>query len=405
MRSSVVVTGLGTVGPHGVGREPLVRALLAGRQLASEVDRSDGYHAPGSSRLAALVPKPDLARWLSPAEARRMTMPARFAVASARMALEEAGIASLTGRRAAVLLSTSFGALMFTEKLVGQVLEEGPESAQPFYFSECVANAAAARVALALGARGANVTITQREAGPLLALARGAEEVRTGRADLAIAGSADEMTPLLHAMLDRFRATARPGRVRGEAARPFDVSRDGMLAGEGSSVLVIEREEDAAERGARLLARVAASGSAFDPTATVSTWGEGHESLASALLSALERARQRTEAIDLIVSGASGGRRGDRLEAATLEAAWRGGPLPPVVTPKAVLGESSGGLLAAGVLAVEGASFGRVAAFETPDPALKISPHDGSPLPIPRLVLITALAAGGAAAWTLLERA
>jgi 3-oxoacyl-(acyl-carrier-protein) synthase len=404
MRPAAVVTGLGSVGPHGIGRASLQQALLAGRPLTSEIDRSAGYHAADSSRLAALVPKLDLARWLPQAEARRLSVPSRFAVAAARMALEDAGIAELVGRRVAVVLATAFGALLFTEKLVRQILDEGPESAQPFYFAECVANAAAARVAIALGARGANVTITEREAGPLLALARGAQEVREGRADLAIAGSADEVTALLHALLDRFRGTARPGPDREEAARPFDAARDGVLAGEGASVVVIEREDAALARGARPLARVVASGAAFDPTASVSDWGDGAASLGRALLAALARAGHRIEAIDRIVSGASGARRGDRLEAATLAAAWGGEPLPPVVTPKAVVGEFGGGLLAAAVLAIEGAPFGRPSTFETRDPTLAVAPHDGSPLPVPHRVLISALAAGGAAAWAVLER-
>ena len=400
----VVVTGLGAVGPHGIGRASLQQALLAGRPLASEIDRSDGYHAADSSRLAALVPKLDLTRWLPPAEARRLSVPSRFSVAAARMALEDAGMASLEGRRVAVVLATAFGALLFTEKLVRQILDEGPESAQPFYFSECVANAAAARVAIALGARGANVTITEREAGPLLALARGAQEVREGRADVAIAGSADEMTALLHALLDRFRGTARAGGGREEAARPFDATRDGVLAGEGASVVVIESEDAAMARGARPLARIAASGAAFDPTASTSDWGAGHVSLGRALGAALVRAGLGTESIDRIVSGASGARRGDLLEAATLAAAWGGRPLPPVVTPKAVAGEFGGSLLAAAVLAAEGAPFGRPLAFATRDPALAVAPHDGSPLPVPRRVLVSALAAGGAAAWAVLER-
>jgi len=403
-RPVAVITGLGVVGAHGIGRASLEEALRSGRPLASEVDRSAGYHETGSSRLGALVPKLDFANWLPPAEARRLSVPSRFAVVAARMALEDAGVTAIDGRRVTVVLATAFGALLFTEKLVRQILEEGPESAQPFYFSECVANAAAARVAIALGARGANVTITEREAGPLLALARGAQEVREGRADLAIAGSADELTALLHALLDRFRSTARAGRGRDEAARPLDAARNGVLAGEGASVCVIEREDDARTRGARVLARVAATGAAFDPTAPVSDWGGGHEALSRALRGALARERRTIETIDLIVSGASGARQGDRLESATLVAAWQGAPLPPVVTPKAVVGEFGGGLLAAAVLAAEGAHFGRPVAFETRDPELHIVPHDGSPLPAPHRVLITSLAAGGAASWALLER-
>ena len=404
MPQSTVITGLGAVGPHGIGRDALEAALLAGRPLATATERSAGHHAVDSSRLAARVPKVDLTTWLPAAEARRLSMPSRFAVAAARMALQDAGLTSLEGRRVAVVLATAFGSLLFTEKLIRQILEEGPESAQPFYFSECVANAAAARVAIALEARAVNATITQREAGPLLALARGAQEVSEGRADVAIAGSADEMTELLHALLDRFRGTARASRLHDEAARPFDVGRDGVLAGEGASVIVIEREADVQARGGRRLARVAASAAGFDPTASVSDWGEGHQGLARVLGGGLARAGHRADGIDLIVSGASGARRGDRLEAETLHAFWAGAPLPPVVVPKAVVGEYSGGHLASAVLAVAGAPFGRPTAFDEPDPMLAIAPHDGTPLPSPRKVLVTALAAGGSAAWALLER-
>ncbi len=401
---AAVITGLGVLGAHGIGRASLQEALLAGRPLVSEVDRSAGYHAAGSSRLAAQVPKLDLARWLPPAEARRLSLPSRYAVAAARMALEEAGLPSLEGRRVTVVLATSFGALLFTEKLVRQILEEGPESAQPFYFSECVANAAAGRVAIALGARGANVTITEREAGPLLALARGAQEVREGRADVAITGCVDELSGLLHAMLDRFRGTARAEGGRDEAPRPFDAARNGMLAGEGASVVVIEREEDALARGTKILARVSVSCAAFDATAPASDWGVGHESLARALQAALLRAKVGVDTIDLVVSGASGARRGDRLEAETLAATWGEAKLPPVVVPKAVVGEYGGGFLGAAVLAAEGSPFGRPVAVSTRDLTLPVFPHDGRPLPVPRRALVTSLAAGGAAAWAVLER-
>jgi 3-oxoacyl-[acyl-carrier-protein] synthase II len=402
-RPAAVVTGLGVIGAHGIGRASLQEALLAGRPLVSAVDRSSGYHRTDSSRFAALVPKLDLSRWLPPADARRLSVPSRWAVAAARMALEDAGLSDLAGRRVAIVLATAFGALLFTEKLVRQILEEGPESAQPFYFSECVANAAAGRVAIALGAQGANVTITEREAGPLLALSRGAQEVREGRADLAIVGSTDEMTELLHALIDRFRGTARPEGGRGEAPRPFDAARNGVLAGEGASMVVIEREGDAVERGRRPLTRVSASGAAFDATASVSDWGVGHATLARVLRAALTRAGVRIESIDRIVSGASGARRGDRLEAATLSALWGGARLPPIVAPKAVSGEYGGGLLASAVVAAEGAPFGRLVAFETQDPDCGLVPHDGSSVPAPRRALVTALAAGGAAAWAVLD--
>ena len=400
-----VITGCAVIGPAGIGRDAMARAVAAGKALTSEIDRGAGYHRDGAACTAGLVPRVDLSRWLPAGQARRMSLPSRWAVAASRMALEEAAIASFDGRRGAVVLATAFGPVLFTEKLVRQILDEGPEAAQPFYFSECVANAAAGQVAIALRARGANVTITQREAGPLLALTRAAQEVGEGRADVAMAGSADEMTPLLLALLDRFGAVARSGNGGATSPRPFDRNRGGFLAAEGAAVLVVEREVEARARGASPLARIVATAQAFDPTATEGDWGTGEAQLGDSLREALARHDVPLSSIDRIVSGASGSRRGDRLEGRTLKHVWGGSPLPPVLAPKAVVGEYGGGILAAGVLAATGAPFGALAAFENPDPEVMITPHDGTPLEPPRRVLVSSLAAGGAAAWVVLERA
>ncbi|HXV75112.1 MAG TPA: hypothetical protein VD788_02255, partial [Candidatus Polarisedimenticolaceae bacterium] len=87
-----------------------------------------------------------------------------------------------------------------------------------------------------------------------------------------------------------------------------------------------------------------------------------------------------------------------------LRCAWNGAPLPAVLAPKSVVGEYGGGLLAAAVLIAGGVCPGPTSGFETPDPELGVVPHDGSPLPPLRRVLVSALAAGGAASWLILER-
>jgi 3-oxoacyl-[acyl-carrier-protein] synthase II len=309
--------------------------------------------------------------------------------------------------QAVVVISTAFGPCSYTESLLKQILDS-PESASPFLFTESVANAPAAQIGIATGARGAGITIAQREAGPLLAIARGATEIAAGRTSLAMAGTVEEMTPLLHSVLDRFDALARCGENEadgGELARPFDRRRSGFLAGEGATVLVLEEEISArspaspASPGRQPLARLLAWGRAFDPSAPAAGWGEGHAALARGLLGCLARAGLAPEDIDLIVSGASGSKTGDRVEALTLRAAWGERPLPPIVTPKAVTGEYGGGFLAAAVLAAAGAPFGPTAGFAEIDPELGLVPHDGRPLPAPARVLVSTLAAGGAAAW------
>jgi 3-oxoacyl-[acyl-carrier-protein] synthase II len=402
----IVLTGLGTVQACGAGRPELARALRVGSPPAlTEVDRGGGFHLAQSARLAALIGGVDLRAWVAPAESRRMSLPSRLALAAARLALADAGLPygreALAEAAAAVVMSTAFGPSSCTEGLLRQIFLDSPEAASPFLFTESVANAPASQIAILLGARGPGITLCQREAGPLLALSRAAAELAAGRASLALAGAVEEMTPLLHAVLDRFGALARPAPGGEEAGRPFDRRRDGLVAAEGASLVVLESAASARRRGVRPLARLLGWGSAFDPTATATDWGQGHESLGRSLRRTLARSGVAASDVACIVSGASGSPSGDRLEALTLRAAWEGLPLPPVLAPKAVTGEYGGGFLGAAVLAAAGEPFGPTPGFAQPDPELGLTPYQGEPRPRPATLLATSLAAGGAAAWVL----
>jgi 3-oxoacyl-[acyl-carrier-protein] synthase II len=404
MREASVVTGVGTVGSYGVGLSSLADMLAAGTARVTEVDRSGRYHRETGARTAALVAGQDLGPWITPAMGRRLSLPSKLAVAAARMALEDAGLVKGAGSGPiAVTFATSFGPTSFTERLLKSIAQEGPQSASPFLFMESVCNAAAGQVAIDSGATGPNVTVLQREAGALIALGRGAAAVSDGRVERALVGAVDEMTPLAHAVLDRFGALARSCGAVPEGSRPFDRCRNGFLASEGATVLVLENERAAVARGARILCRVVGSGGAFDPSASRVGWGRGAAVLGRALRSLLERAGCGTRDVDRIVSGASGSVAGDLLEGRVLQEAWASAPLPPVLAPKGVTGEYAGGFLASAVLATQPVRFGPTARSGGPDPATGVIPHDGRPLPNPRRVLASTLASGGAAAWVLLE--
>lgn len=395
--AGIYITGLGTIGAYGSGAESLRRALASAEPPAlAEVERSAGYHLAQAPKRASLVNPALLREWVPPGEARRMSPPSRFALAAARMALRGEG---LPDERTGVVISTAFGPSSYSEGLLRQILLEGPESASPILFMESVANAPAAQIAIASKARGPSVTICQREAGALLAVGQAAADVAAGRVPRALAGTLDEMTPLLHSLLDRFGALARNSGPEGmEIARPLDRRRAGFLAAEGATMLLLESGEPKSP-----LARVAAWGSAFDPSAPAVGWGTGYAGLARALRRTLERAGIPLQRIDRVVTGASGSRSGDRVEALLLREAWGDRPLPPVLAPKSVTGEYGGGFLGAAVLAAAGAPFGPTAGFVEPDPELGVVPHDGSPLPPPSTVLVTSVAAGGAASWLVLE--
>lgn len=426
MRRGVAISALGTVGAAGCGRAALAAALARGVQPpASAVDRSAGGHRRHGARGALLTPPALLAPWLSPLEARRMSPPSRWAVAAARMAVADLGLEAgeLAGTGTAVVMATAFGPSLHAELLLRQILLEGPEAASPYLFTESVANAAAAQVAIALKARGANLTLCQREAGALLAVARGAAEVAAGRAERALVGAVDEIAPLTHGVLDLFGTLAhgagsRPAAADDEVGRPFDRRRSGVVAADGATVLLLEPADAAARRGRPPLALVHGWGSAFDPSAPPAGWGGGHEMLGRAIRRIVERGAaaaahggersdrmDRVDRVDRIVAGAAGSRHGDRLEALALRAAWGGAPLPPVLAPKGVTGEYAGGFLAAVALAPSGGADAPTAGFREADRDLGLVPHDGSPLPPPSLLLASSVAAGGAAAWLVLGRA
>ena len=402
---NAVITGVGTIGPWGAGLEALSGALQVGELKLSEVDRSKGFHATSSARTAGLVDPSVYREWLSGAAARRMSVNSRMTLAAARMAAKSAELeeAEVGGERTAVSMGTSFASSEFTARLLEQINENGPQAASPFLFMETVANAYAGQVAMHFDARGSNSTVTQREASGALAVARGLYQLSSGMVDRVIAGAVDEMSPLPHAILDRFRALARPDTNGRELSKVFDRDRAGFIASEGATVFMLEPEDFAKQRDAKIYGRVRCAIRAFDPTAPAHDWGTGAKELAGALVRGLKREGLAPRDFDRIVSGASGSKTGDRLEAKVLKEAWAGLELPTVLAPKSVTGEYGGGQLAAAILALSNQTFAPTPGFESVDPDLEIRPHDGSPMTTPDRVLVSSLASGGAACWFVLE--
>ena len=406
--SRVAVTGLGCVSVRGAGREELADAFARAEVEFPEIDRDQGYHLDFSARTGGLVSPETLHPWLKPMQARRMSPPSRLAVVASRIALADAdlppegpgedGQDSKTG----VFLATAYGPSSYTERILKQIFLEGPQAVSPMLFTESVANAPAAQLALGIKATGPNVTLTQRDTGPLLAVAMARRALNQGRISRALVGGVDELNPLLHAVLDRFHSLARPRQDALEIARPFDRNRSGFIAGEGATVLVLEREEQATARKVPIRAIVGECVSAFDPTASAAGWGERSLDLARGLRERARRKNMPLSDIDLVVSGASGARAGDAVEASLLHELFGPEPkegAPPVLVPKAWTGNFSGSLLAGAVLACEGARFAPTPGFQTFDPKIGLRPHDGSALGKSPSVLVQTAAVGGGASW------
>jgi len=399
----VVVTGLGVVDANAWGASEAAASFENPDPKPTEIDRSAGFHRRDGSRRALLVDTAQQSRWLSPLAARRMSAVSRFAVCASKMAIEDAGLDPCDiGTRTAVVISTAYGAAKISEQILRQCFLEGPAALSPALFTESVANAPAAQVALACGANGPNITVTQNQAGPAVALVQSLNELRSSRCDRVLVGAADEMTPLLHAVLDRFLALARPGDDGSERARPFDRDRNGWLASEGATVALLELESTARDRRAPILAEVIAAGSAFDPWSPRSGWSRDPKTLAKPLVGFLRNTGSTPADITIAVSGACGHRGADRLEGGILLEAWADRPLPSIIAPAAVSGAHGGSLLAGAILAANGRKFGPTPGFKHPDPELGIVPHAGKALAPQNRVLLTCCAVGGAAGWALL---
>jgi len=402
--SGIVVSGVGTAGPWGLGRRDLVASWRSGGPAAIEVDRAAGYHRRHGARTALLAAELDLSAYLSPAQARRMSPPARLSMAATRLALADAGLEALPREAmagTALVVGTTFGPSSVTEQLLRQILLTGPDAASPALFTESVASAPASQVALALGAKGPNLAVTAREASDLLAVVEAARLLTTAAAERVVVLVVDEMIPMLHAVLDRFRALALPDGEGVERARPLAADRSGALAAEGATALVLESAESARARGRASIVQVSAVARAFDPTAPAWGWGDGGAALAAVASRQLARRGVEPVSVDLAVSGASGSLRGDAVEAEVLSGLFAGTP-PPIVAPKAVLGAWGGGFLAAAVLAAAGvAPPGAV--VRACDPVFGLQPSATSIAGPPRRTLVSSVGSGGAAAWLVLD--
>ena len=228
--------------------------------------------------------------------------------------------------------------------------------------------------------------------------------MRRGAADRVLVGAVDEMSPLLHATLDRFGALAKAGADGIEQGRPFDVRANGWLGADGAAVILLEREEEVRKRGGSFRSRLVGAGTAFDPGAPRSGWGKAPGPRVEALRAFLAHHGVGSIGIDRIVCSAGGLQEADRLEAKLIRQAVGNSPIPPILAPAATAGSHGGALLAGAVIAADGAPFGPTPGFAVADEEARIVPYDGRPLGDPKMVLVTACAPGGSAGWALLER-
>ncbi len=394
--TGIVITGLGIVSPFGTSPDSFRDALIAGRHGLAPVTAFDTSSC--RAHCAALVTDFDPTRWIPLLKLRRMDAAGQYAVALARQALDDAAVpyGETPDDGLGIVLGTYTAGGQPTEDFLRGLFALGPTGAPALIFNATVANIAASLAGLEMKLRGPNATISQKEVSGLAAIAHASDILRHGRARALVAGGVDAVYQVFYRVHDRFGVLSHANGGP-EGSRPFDATRNGFVLGEGGFVIVLENEEDARARGARIYGSLLAS-AAGGASVGLNQWPDRPEPLTRIMAQALAQAGVRPEAVDVVYAAANSSAL-DGIEAKALESLFGNGRAI-ITTTKGALGESGAAGAASCVAALLCGRAGAVppiAGLEHPDPAcagLRLA-YRAEPVPGP-LVLVNSVASGGA---------
>jgi 3-oxoacyl-[acyl-carrier-protein] synthase II len=326
----VVITGMGGVTPIGTGIDAIWESARTGRSGIGPITLFDASQLP--CRIAGQVQGFEAPRYMPAKHLKRMDDFARYAVASAVMAVEDAKLEITldNARRIGVLLGNNNGGARTIFKTVTGYHTEGPGWVSPFYITAITTNMASAQVAIRLQVRGPNFTIGNACASGANGIGEAWRYVREGACDVVLAGGTDALIdPTEVAGFSNSRAVSMRNDEPERASRPFDKARDGFVLSEGAAVCVVESLEHAHARGARIYAEIVgyATGSEAFHIAAPLPDGIG---VAACMQAAIESAGITPDAIDYVNAHATSTPLGDVNETQGLKLVFgeRAGRIP-----------------------------------------------------------------------------
>lgn len=373
MRRRVVVTGLGMVTPLGTGVQKNWDAVCAGKSGIRRIEKFDASEFP--CQIAGEVPDFRSQDFMDKQQVRRFDIFVHYAVASARMAMEDSGLAiqSKNAHRVGCLTGSGLGGLAMLEHYHQVLLEKGPKRISPFFIPGMIANMAPGQIAIEYGAKGPNLSVETACAASTHAVGESFRLIRDGLADAMITGGSEAVvTPLALGGFCSMKALSTRNDEPERASRPFDRDRDGFIMGEGAGIVILEALEFALERGARIYAEVTGYGLSGDAYHVSAPDPEG-EGAVNCMNMAIEDAGLKPQDIDYINAHGTSTKLNDDSETKAVkkvfgEHAYR----LPISSTKSMTGHLLGG--AGGVEAIYTALTIRdglmppTVNYETPDP-------------------------------------
>jgi 3-oxoacyl-[acyl-carrier-protein] synthase II len=345
-----VITGIGLVGPTGLGKDRFWQALLTRESAIGRLSRFDssGY----SCQVAGEVRDRGYEQLIEPRKLRSTTLVTQFALAAAEYALRDARLPRefYYAEERGIVVGTALGGWRDGEQQYGILLARGARRVNPFIANGAASHTPGVELAATLGAQGPQVTFASGCPSSLQAISNAAALIRAGEARVCLAGGFEApLSPLVFAGLTRTQELSTANDDPQRASRPFDRDHGGMILSEGSCLLVVENEVDAVRRGAPIYATVLGGGLSCDAQGVFGTDGSG-EVAARALRQAVVKSHIDPSEIDYVCSHANSLPVFDRKDAIVLRRAF---------------GERAGCLPVGSIKGVTGHPFGASGAFQT----------------------------------------
>jgi 3-oxoacyl-[acyl-carrier-protein] synthase II len=402
MRRQAVITGLGIVSPIGIGIDAFWASARAGRSGIGYPTLFDASKLPRECQIVGEVADFNVRDWMPGAAGRMAGRFSQFAVAAAKMARDDSRLdtAGVSVEKLKVSIGTSLNGQIDVAQTNFVAFMQG-DTISPWASNEYSGHAATSHVAISAGARGQTTTFSTACAAGLDAIAWAAEQVQTGEATAVVAGATE--APLSEFILMVFQSVGVLSRWQGppeEASRPFEQLRAGLVLAEGAAVVIVEDEEHARSRGARIYARILGYSSANEG-AHLRKVDETGEAVARAMTKALDRARIQASDIDFVCAHGNSMRDYDAAETAGIKKAFGGHAWNiPISSLKSMCGQalaaSSAMQVVASCLALRDQLATPTINYRIPDPACDLDyvPNIARRVRI-RRVLIHAHSLGG----------
>ncbi len=316
INSRLVVTGMGAVTPVGTGVEEYWNNLTAGRCGVGPITRFDTTELP--VKIAAEVSDFEAEKYMSKKLMREMDVFMQYGYAAAMEAIGQAGEPAAEPERMGIVVGTALGGLSPIAETQDGVSRGEHKKVSPRFVPKIIGNEAAAQVAIAKGYRGPSLTVSTACSSGGDAISAACMLLMSGQADAVLAmGTESALSPLFILGLSSAHALSTRNDDPQGASRPFDRDRDGFVIGEGGGALIIETEENARRRGAKILAEVAGFANCTDGYHVTSPHPEGIGAV-FCMKKALENAGLQPEDVDYINTHGTSTPVGDPIETAAV---------------------------------------------------------------------------------------